>query len=270
MSDCLRIMVIGAHPDDCEVRAGGLAALYVAAGHQVRFVTLTNGDAGHHEMGGVELARRRRQEADAVSRLAGVEYQIHDIHDGELEPRLEYRKQVVRGLRQYRPDLVLTHRPNDYHPDHRYTSILVQDASYLVTVPNVCTDTPILDAMPVIGYLSDSFRKPQPFQADVVVDIDAVMERKLDMLDCHVSQMYEWLPFNAGCLGDVPQGAAERREWLRQRESSSRQIAADCRDLLVQRYGTERGQAVEFAEAFEVSEYGARMDRAAEKRLFPF
>ena len=85
----------GAHPDDCDSKAGGVAAKYAAAGHQVRFVSVTNGDAGHHEIGGVELARRRRAEAEAAGAVAGIEYHVLDIHDGELVPRLENRKLII-------------------------------------------------------------------------------------------------------------------------------------------------------------------------------
>ena len=194
----LKIIVFGAHPDDCDIKAGGIAIKYANLGHEVKFVSVTNGDAGHHEIGGVELARRRRAEAQAAGAVAGIEYHVLDNHDGELEPTLENRKKIIRQIRNYTPDLILTHRPNDYHPDHRYTSILVQDSAYMVTVPNICTDTPALSYNPVIAYLSDNFQKPQPFSPDVVIAIDEVIEKKIDMLHCHTSQMYEWLPFKRG------------------------------------------------------------------------
>jgi LmbE family N-acetylglucosaminyl deacetylase len=166
-TDSNRILVFGAHPDDCDIKAGGLAAKATAAGEEVRFVSMTNGDAGHHEIGGVELARRRRAEASAASDVLDIEYDLLDHHDGELEPTLERRKRIIRLIRNYEPDLILTHRPNDYHPDHRYTSALIQDSAYMVTVPNVCTDTEVLSYNPVIAYLSDDFEKPYPFEPDV-------------------------------------------------------------------------------------------------------
>ncbi|MEW6750078.1 MAG: PIG-L family deacetylase [Candidatus Latescibacterota bacterium] len=266
----IRIMVFGAHPDDCEARAGGLALKHAALGNRVRFVSVTNGDAGHHLIGGVELARRRRGEAEAVSRLAGVEYEVFDLHDGELEPSLENRKRVIRAIRRFRPDLVLTHRPHDYHPDHRYTSILVQDALFLVTVPNLCTDVEIAERMPVAAYLSDAFQRPYPFTPAVAIDIDDVVERKLDMLHCHVSQMYEWLPFNAGRLEEVPQGDGERRAWLAHRLRAFTAAAERCRSLLVARYGEERGRRVQHAEEFEACEYGSPLTPEAARLLFPF
>ena len=266
----LRILVIGAHPDDCDIKAGGIAIKYAALGHHVRFVSVTNGDAGHHEMGGIQLARRRRAEAEAAGAVAGIEYHVMDNHDGELEPTLENRKKVIRIIRSYTPDLILTHRPNDYHPDHRYTSILVQDSAYTVCVPNICTDTTPLSTNPVIAYLSDTFQKPTPFSPDVVIDIDDVVEKKLDMLHCHTSQMYEWLPWISGNLDEVPEGNAERRKWLAYRLGRFMAVADGYRDKLAELYGEERGSQVKYAEVFEGCEYGGSLNTDTIGRLFPF
>jgi LmbE family N-acetylglucosaminyl deacetylase len=267
----LRVLVFGAHPDDCDIKAGGVAAKYVRQGHYVRFVSMTNGDAGHHEIGGVELARRRRAEAEAAGRVIGVEYQVLDNHDGELMPTLENRRQVIRIIREVQPDLIMTPRPNDYHPDHRYTSQLVQDAAYMVTVPNVVALTEHLSRNPVIVYVSDHFQKPYPFTPDVAVDIDDVIELKLDMLHCHTSQMYEWLPFNAGVLHEVPQGDRERRAWLAERRLPGfRAITDRYRDLLLKLYGEERGRRIQYAEAFEACEYGSPLTPEKIAVLFPF
>jgi LmbE family N-acetylglucosaminyl deacetylase len=270
MTQPLKILVFGAHPDDCDIKVGGLAILYAQLGHQVRFVSVTNGDAGHHEIGGVELARRRRAEAQAAGAVAGIEYHVLDNHDGELEPTLENRKKIIRIIRGFVPDLILTHRPNDYHPDHRYTSILVQDSAYMVTVPNICTDTPALSHNPVIGYLSDTFQQPTPFVPDVAIDIDEVVDKKLDMLHCHTSQMYEWLPFNAGKLKDVPKSPGARRKWLEHRTEGFRAVANKNRDLLVKQYGEKRGSNVQCAEAFSACEYGSKLTADNIAKLFPF
>ena len=271
MSEPLRLLAIGAHPDDCEVKAGGLAALYAGLGHCVRFVSLTNGATGHHAIGGVELALRRRDEALAAAAVLGIEYEILDHHTGELEPSVDNRKQVIRILRGFGPDLVLTHRPWDYHPDHRYAGMLVQDASYIVTVPNMLPLTDHLERMPVIMYLGDTFQKPLPLDPDVVVDIDSVIEAKLDMLHCHASQMYEWLPYNRGQLDQVPAGDAERRAWMAEQRLTAFAATADRhRDRLVELYGRERGEAVQCAEAFETCEYGAALTPDRRARLFPF
>jgi N-acetylglucosamine malate deacetylase 1 len=266
----MRMIAFGAHPDDCDIKVGGTAALWVQQGHQVKFVSVTNGDAGHHEIGGVELARRRKAEAEAAGRIIGVEYQVLDIHDGELEPTLPNRRRIIQLIREFQPDLILSPRPNDYHPDHRYTAVLVQDAAYMVTVPNIAAHTPHLRDNPSICYMSDHFQKPYPFTPDVVVGIDAVMAQKLDMLACHVSQMFEWLPYNGRQEHAVPAGASERRQWLENRRSGAGQdIANRFREKLIERYGAERGASIQYAEAFEACEYGARLTPERLRELFP-
>ncbi len=195
---------------------GGTAAKYAALGHRVRFVSVTNGDAGHQTEGGGALAARRRAEAQEAGRRIGIEYVVLDNHDGELLPSVDVRNQIIRQIRQWNADLVLAPRPNDYHPDHRYTGVLVQDAAYMVVVPNITPDTPALRKNPVFMYFQDGFQRPNPFSPDVAVSIDDVIEKKIDMLDAHVSQMYEWLPWVDGNLETVPKDAAERKRWLRE------------------------------------------------------
>lgn len=268
----MRILFIGAHPDDLEFAAGGVVALYCRLGHRVTCVSLTNGDAGHHEIGGIELAQRRFAEAQASARLLGLEeYRILDKHDGELEPNLANRREVIRIIRESEPDLILCARPNDYHPDHRSSSLLVQDAAYMVTVPNILPLTPHLRVNPVIAYVDDDFQKPNPFAPDVVVDIDEVIDIKLDALHCHTSQVYEWIPYNERRLEEVPAGEVERREWLVKAYGPFfEDVANRHRELLIQRYGAEQGGKVRYAEAFEGCEYGTRLTPEMVWRLFPF
>ncbi len=267
----LRLLIIGAHPDDADYAAGGTAALYRAAGHDVRMVSLTNGDAGHHASPGPALARRRMIEAAAAGAVIGGEYLVFDIHDGQLEPTLENRWKVIHLIRSYKPDLILTHRPNDYHPDHRYTSQLVQDAAYMITVPAVVPGTPHLARNPVIAYLPDEFQKPYPFTPTVAVDVGPVIDKIVAMLDCHVSQFYEWLPANTLTLHEVPTTPDARKQWLgEQVKARLRKQAERFRPQLVQCYGESHGKLVEFAEAFEPCEYGAPLDEHAARRLFPF
>lgn len=267
----LRVLIFGAHPDDPDFSAGGAAALYARQGHIVKMVSLTNGDAGHHTEGGAPLAWRRREEAAAAGRALGVEYITLDNHDGALLPTLENRNLVIATIRAFQPDLITVHRPNDYHPDHRYASQLVQDASYMVTVPNVVSHVPHLRTMPVIAHTWDNFQKPYPFQADVVVAIDEVVEQKVDALHCHISQVYEWLPYNGRYEAEVPGPEADRRAWLRQRlEPRLRRVADLYRDKLVATYGEERGRAIRYAEAFEACEYGTPLNSENRARLFPF
>jgi N-acetylglucosamine malate deacetylase 1 len=269
-NDDSKLLVVGAHPDDPDIKAGGIAAKYVQEGHEVRFISVTNGNAGHHEIGGVELARRRRQEAQAAADVIGIEYEVWENHDGELEPTLENRKKMIRLIRNYDPDLILTHRPNDYHPDHRYVSTLVQDSAYMVTVPNLCTDTPALREDPVIGYLSDGFQKPYPFDPDALVAVDDVMDKKIQMLHQHESQMYEWLPYNAGYLEEVPKNNEARLEWLREERLPDLAAVADrFRDELIERYGETQGNDIKYAEAFEGCEYGTPLSKERVIGLFP-
>jgi LmbE family N-acetylglucosaminyl deacetylase len=264
----LRVIAFGAHPDDCDIRAGGTAAKWAALGHQVKFVSVTNGDAGHQSEGGGALARRRRLEArEAGKRLGIAEYETLDNHDGELLPTLEVRNQVIRRIRQWDADVVLAPRPNDYHPDHRYTGVLVQDAAYMVVVPNVTSDTPPLRKNPVFLYFQDRFQRPNPFRPDVAVAIDDVFDRKVRALDAHTSQVYEWLPWVDGSLDQVPKEPAARLEWLR--KTRAEPISDPVREALRKWYGA-KADSVKNVEAFEVCEYGRQPNADELRHLFPF
>jgi len=263
----LHVIAFGAHPDDCDQQAAGAAVKFRALGHAVKFVSVTNGDAGHQTMGGGALAKRRRAEAEESGRRLGITYEVLDNHDGELLPSLAVREQIIRRIRQWNADIVLAPRPNDYHPDHRYTGVLVQDAAYMVVVPNVCPDTPPLRKNPVFLYYEDRFQKPAPFRPDAVVDIDDVFEQKMDALDAHVSQFYEWLPWVDGRLAEVPKDASERKRWLAQVYGAAPTPAV--RRALEKWYGAEHAAKVRHAEAFEVCEYGHQPSDAELRRLFP-
>jgi LmbE family N-acetylglucosaminyl deacetylase len=263
----IRVIAFGAHPDDCDIRAAGTAAKFAAMGHAVKFVSVTNGDAGHQSEGGGALAKRRRAEAAESGRRLGVTYDVLDNHDGELLPTVPIRQQIIRKIREWNADLVIAPRPNDYHPDHRYTGVLVNDAAYMVVVPNVCPDTPPLRKNPVFMYFEDNFQQPQPFRPDVAVDIDDVVQKKFDAMDAHVSQFYEWLPWVDGKLEEVPKDAAARRKWLF--EQREREISPAVRRVLEKWYGPERARQIKMAEAFEVCEYGRQPNEEEIRRLFP-
>ena len=266
-NDRLRVMIFGAHPDDCEFTAGGVAALYARQGHEVMFVSVTNGDAGHQDTGSARLAQRRRAEALAAAAVIGIDYTLLDNHDGELLPSLEVRLQVIRKIREWNADIVIAPRPNDYHPDHRYTGVLVQDAAYMVAVPNVAPDTPPLKKNPVFLYFQDFFQRPNLFRPDIAVDISAVYGQKIHALDAHESQVYEWLPWIGGYLDQVPKEVAKREAWL----STNRavKIIPEVRMSLEKWYGKEYAAQVQHAEAFEICEYGSRPTEDDIKRLFP-
>ena len=268
-TDAPRLLVLGAHPDDAEFHAGGLISIYRERDYAVKIVSVTNGGAGHHKRSSEELTKIRLEEAAAVARLIGAEYEVWEYPDGGLQPTLEVRHRVIREIRSYAPDLVLTHRLNDYHPDHRAVGQLVQDASYLVTVPLVESGTKSLRKDPVVAYMPDLFTRPNPLNPDIVLDITEYQDRIVAMLACHRSQVYEWLPYNAGVVDQVPADEHAKREWLAgwfaQR---ARAIADRFRPRLLEVYGQQRGSEIECAEAYEISEYASDLDDAARKRLF--
>lgn len=263
----LRILFIGAHPDDCDIKGGGTAALFTEMGHEVKFLSVTNGDAGHMEMGGGMLAKRRYAETQEVAKRLGITYDVLDNHDGELLPTLEIRLEVIRKIREWDADVVISHRTNDYHPDHRYTGVLVQDAAFMVGVPNIAADTPPLRKNPVFLYYQDNFQKPNPFHPHIAIDITSVIDKKIDALDAHVSQFYEWLPWIANDPDVIPTGAAERKAWLKSKRTSAPNPSV--MKALEEWYGKERSSKVKFAEAFEICEYGTQPSKEEIKRLFP-
>ena len=267
----LCIIAFGAHPDDCEIRAGGVAAMWAAQGHHVKFVSTTNGDIGHWKMAGGQLAQRRTREVQQAAKVLGIETQVLDNHDGELMPTLENRKTIVRLIREWKADIVMAHRTNDYHPDHRYTGVLVQDAAFMVICPFFCPDVPHLKTNPVFLYFPDRFQKPNPFQPDVVVAIDDVIDKKLEAMVALESQFVE------GCVtgheGLIPKNEAERAAAHRRVRSRFRRrfeaTANRYRDRLIEAYGQKKGKKVRYAEAFGVCEYGRQPSPAELKKLFP-
>ena len=273
-SKSLRIICFGAHPDDAEYKSGGTAALWAQQGHKVKLVSVTNGDIGHWAMAGGPLAVRRAAESAEVARRLGVESEVLDIHDGELMPTLENRRTITRLIREWDADIVISHRPWDYHPDHRYVGVLVQDAAYMVTVPFFLPTVEPLKKNPVFLYSSDRFQKPYPFEADIAVAIDSVFDKKVNALTALVSQTFE-----GGALGSAekmanapPESQPElREEWLKERWVRRQSGEADrYRDALVRWYGEDRGNAVKYAETFEICEYGRQPEPEEIRKLFPF
>ena len=262
----LNIIVFGAHPDDCDIDAGGTAILFSEMGHRVKFVSLTNGDAGHQELGGGALARTRMEEAKEAGRRFGVEYTVMNNHDGELMPTLENRLEVIREIRKWKADIVIAPRPNDYHPDHRYTGVLVQDAAYMVIVPNVAADTPPLKKNPVFLYSHDSFKNPSAFRPDIAVIIDAVFDKKIYALAAHESQFFEWLPWTQGKLDEIPKDEKSRLEMLKTWRYSP--LDDTMKESLKKWYGA-KGDTAKRAEGFQICEYGNQPSEAEIKRLFP-
>lgn len=267
----MKIHVIIAHPDDAEYSAGGTLRKYTRAGHEVRVTSVTNGSAGHPTMRGPQLIERRNREAWAASRVGEFRYQILNHHDAQLTPTIELRDELIGIIRSFEPDVVMTHRPYDYHPDHRATAQLVQDAAYLLTVPAVLPRAPAIRQMPLIVHLEDPFTKPMPFEPDVCVAIDTTIDDKIRMLDCHVSQFYEWLPYNRGKAEEVPAGEEERRAWLGGQVRERAKATADrYRTMLKVLYGGRVGAKIRYAEAFEACEYGRPITAELREQAFPF
>ncbi len=268
----LRIICFGAHPDDCELQASGTAAMWAAKGHHVLFVSVSNGDIGHWREAGGPLARRRKAEVEAAHKLLGIKGEILDIHDGEVLPTIENRRMITRLIREWKADIVMGHRPNDYHPDHRYTGVLVQDAAYMVTVPHFCPDVPYMKKNPAFFYYPDRFQKPNPFQPDVIISIDSVMEKKLDALAIMESQFYE-----GGANGypelmpSDPEKQKQRKQEVREGFARRNQgVATRFRAKLTDWYPAAQAEKIKHAEAFELCEYGAQPNKAELKKLFPF
>lgn len=267
-----RILVIGAHPDDAEFHAGGLISRHGRLGSAVKLVSATDGSAGHHARPREELRSVRQQEAADAAAVTGAESAVWRFPDGGLLSSLELREQVIAEIRTFRPDLVLTHRPNDYHPDHRAVGQAVQDASYMVTVPHVVPSVPALRRDPVVAYMTDLFTRPAPLRPDVALDVTGEIDAIVSMLACHRSQVFEWLPYHQGVLDQVPPESddAGRRGWLRDWVAPRlSQRAERFREALVEAFGGERGRGIEFCEVYEISEYAAGLEPEARKRFFP-
>jgi LmbE family N-acetylglucosaminyl deacetylase len=266
----LRIIAFGAHPDDAELKASGVAALWAAQGHKVKLVAMTNGDVGHFAMAGGPLAKRRTAEVAECARILGIENQVLDIHDGELMPSLENRKTVARLIREWQADIVMGHRPNDYHPDHRYTGVLMDDAAVVVAAPFFTPDTPPTPRNPVFLYYSDAFQDPKPFNATIVVGIDDVADKKWRCISAMPSQFGDKDSWQGRTLPNVPAGDREREAYLLDIvKKRNEDVANQYRDRLIALYGRDAGQKMKYAEAFQLSQYGRQVSVDELKRMFP-
>ena len=266
--ESLNVIVFGAHPDDCDISAGGTAALFSQMGHKVKFVSLTNGNKGHHTMKADELAARRKNEMQAAAHILGIIYENLDNNDGELMPTIENRKAIIKLICDWEADIVISCRPYDYHPDHRNTAILVQDAAYMISVPMMIPEGKPLLRAPLFLYTSDRFQKPLPFSPDIVVDITSVAEKKADAICAHESQVYEWLPWNGGWLKEIPADAIERRKYVGERYLN-RNHTERYKDATLKWYSPEQLKYIRFVEAFEICEYGSMPNTEKIKQLFP-
>jgi LmbE family N-acetylglucosaminyl deacetylase len=266
----LRVIAFGAHPDDAEQKFGGTAALFAAKGAKVKLVALTNGDVGHFAQAGGPLAQRRKKEVETCHAKLGVETDVLDIHDGELMPDLETRKKVAGLIREWQADIVLSHRPWDYHPDHRAVGKLAEDAAVVVVAPFFAPYTPPTRRNPIFLFYSDGFLKPYPFDPILAVGFDDVAQKKWDCISDMPSQFGDADSWQARYRANVPTDEAGRKAFLLDAvKQRSADVANQYRDLLVKLYGAQKGRAIHYAEAFELNQYGSPATAEELKRLFP-
>ena len=270
MNELPRLLIIGAHPDDAEYSGGGLASIYRQSGRAVKMISVTDGSAGHHFRKPAELVELRRAEAAAAGKIIGATYETWDFPDGSLEPSLDVRWRIIEEIRTYKPDLVLTHRTCDYHPDHRAVGQCVQDASYLVTVPNILPAVPALRKDPVVAYLPDHFTRPSPLRPDVIIDITEQVPTIAKMLACHRTQLFEWLAYEGDVLDTVPEDESGKIEWVESWILGHIAYRAErYRDEVMKRFGDAKGTEIQSIEVFEVSEYARQADASVMAHLFP-
>lgn len=266
----LKIMVIMAHPDDPTLQAGGLTLKLTSLGHKVKWVSTTNGNMGHQWRNPIQLAAMELNETIKAANSLGAEYECLNINDGYVFPNREQTEMIIRVIRKYDPDLVITHRPNDYHRDHRYTSQLVMDASYMLIVPHYCPDIPISPSRkhPIIAYSYDHFKKPYLFEPNVLLDVTREYDIKAKALAMHESQLFEWLPWTMDMENQIPENYDERArkevvEMLVVWHYSG--IISDYRKLWRKGFTNK----VVYAEGYELCEYGRQPSKDELKELFP-
>ena len=266
----LRVIAFGAHPDDAELKFAGTAALFAAQGHKVKLVAATNGDVGHFAEAGGPLAQRRRAEVQACHKKLGVETEVLDIHDGELMPDLETRRKFAGLIRDWQADIVLSHRPWDYHPDHRAVGKLAEDSAVVVAAPFFMPYTPPTKRNPIFLFYSDGFQKPYPFEPIIAVGFDEVAQKKWDCIGDMPSQFADADSWQARYRGNMPADPAARAAAiLNGVKQRSADVANQYRPLLLKLYGDQKGQAVKYAEAFELNQYGSQATVDELKQLFP-
>ncbi|MBQ6382370.1 MAG: PIG-L family deacetylase [Clostridia bacterium] len=267
----LRVLVVGAHQDDPE-KCGGAAIKFARLGHTVKFLCATNGQSGHQTYPGYQTVKIREAEKNRARDVLGIaEYDCLDINDGYLTTEIHNRERMMRTIREFAPDIIITHRPWDYHPDHRNTGLLVQDCSYLLRVPNFLPTVPVMEKLPLIFYMRDSFRKPNAFTPDVVIDIDDVSEQRLLAYAQHESQVFDWLQWVDGAdPASVPTDQEGRMQLIRDMYLPRCAVTDAMREKLAERYGAEHAARVQYCEAYEACEYGASHEGVDYKKLFPF
>jgi N-acetylglucosamine malate deacetylase 1 len=270
-ADTLRVVVVVGHPDEGEEYVGGTAAMMSAAGHQVKFLSITNGDVGHWNMTKGQLAERRHAEALEAGKILGVSYEIFPYHDGEVENSIELRKRVVRAIREWRADVVFSIKPmfGGGHPDEIASGIAVQQGAGLASAPLFMPEVPALKKRPLYLHIRDYYSKTFAHKPDLVIPIDGTVEKKLKSFDAHASQFYEFTPWQKGILNEVPKGWDERKEFLKKHYRDDLAITDEMRTWLVSWFGPEQGNAYQYAEEFEIANYSRKPEKAELLKIFP-
>ncbi|MEH0157462.1 PIG-L family deacetylase [Limibacter armeniacum] len=268
----LRVLVIKAHPDEAEEYAGGTAALLKEAGHAVKFLSLTNGDVGHWTMTKEAIAKRRKAEAlEAGKRLGGVEYEILNYHDGELESTVEVRKEIVRVIREWNVDLIISFKPmfGGGHPDNMAAARALQEGAGLSMAPLFMPEIPALKKKPVFLFMRDYYSKSFPHKPDFVIPIDRTIEKKLASFDAHASQFYEFAPYQRGLLDEVPEGWTEKKVFLHKYWGEFSAVSGEMKSWLENRFGKEQAATFQYAEEFEYAPFSRKMTEEEVISFFP-
>lgn len=246
----LKVLVVEAHPDEAEMYSGGTMRLLADKGAAVKFLCLTNGDAGHYQMEREPLKRRRAREAYTAARHLGVlDYEILDIHDGELVPDLAVRTAVISAIRRWQADIVITfHDDCPGHLDNRAAGRAVREASGFCTNGNIVPEVPPLAEAPICLKMTD-YGAIDVHKHDVVVDVGASIDAKLRACAAHATQFYEFAPFERGFLDEAPKIG----DWAAERAF----ILKYWPEFMYTQPGMSG--AKEFAESFQLADYGRKV-----------
>jgi LmbE family N-acetylglucosaminyl deacetylase len=187
----MRVLALGAHPDDLEILCGGTLARYVEEGHEVVMCHATKGDRGSFEHTSEEIARIRHGEAARAAEICGAEHISLGLSDGEVNAGdVEQRMLVIDLVRRTRPDVIITHSTGDYMVDHNEISKLAVDASFLSSLPLIETRHGNHAVVPAVFHMETI--TGLGFAPTEFVDVTGTIETKARMLEAHESQL-RWL-----------------------------------------------------------------------------
>jgi LmbE family N-acetylglucosaminyl deacetylase len=257
----MNIIVIVAHPDEGEIYTGGTSCLFSRLGHRVKFLSLTNGDAGHYAMAPDVLAAKRYQEAMNAKEILGLaDYEILAHHDQYLENTAALREEVVDRIRQWEADLVFSYYPIDGgHKDNMCAGRIVRDAApSLAMLP-----------MPVCLYIRDYFTTDFSHIPEIAVPVDSVWETKLRACACHESQVCDAIPYELGILDDVRADPDLQHQVIYDNTYAFTHKTPSIELALQKWVGATRTEAVTYVEAFEIAEFGRQITDEEVLRVFP-